>query len=257
MPSTPSCAPATAATTASATTAPAETGAGTAAADAADPDADGEPGAHWWVVVPVKDTARGKSRIAAPAAVRTRLARALATDTLTAAVTAPGVAAVIAVVETDADRALALAIGARSVPAVGSGLGAAVEAGIAAVPAGAPVAVLLGDVPAARPTDLAAVLASVRPGEAVFVADAAGTGTTLVAARGPRLNPLFGPESARAHRRAGFRDLVAGGRVPAGLRHDVDTAADLAAVSPLLAPTGRATGALLAEREVRAALTVA
>jgi len=213
-------------------------------------------GPGWWVVVPVKDTARGKSRITAPPGLRSRLARALAADTLAAAVAAAGVQAVLAVVDTEADVALAAAAGARSVPAAGAGLTAAVAAGIAAAPAGAPVAVLLGDLPAARPADIAAVLAAVRPGEAVFVADAAGTGTTLVAGRGPRLHPLFGPGSAQAHRDAGFRDLAAAGGVSAGLRHDVDTAADLAAVAGLLGSGGRATGALLADREVRAALTV-
>jgi len=216
------------------------------------PPADGS---SWWVVVPVKDTERGKSRITAPPGLRTRLARALAADTLAAAVAAAGVHTVVAVVDTPADVALAAAAGARSVPAAGPGLTGAVAAGIAAAPAGAPVAVLLGDLPAARPADIAAVLAAVRPGEAVFVADAAGTGTTLVAARGPRLEPLFGPGSAQAHRRAGFRDLAAAGGVSAGLRQDVDTAADLAVVAGLLEPTGHATGALLADREVRAALT--
>ncbi len=213
-------------------------------------------GPRWWVVVPVKDTARGKSRFTAPPGLRSRLARAIAADTLAAAVAAAGVQGVLAVVDTEADVALAAAAGALAVPATGPGLTAAVEAGIAAAPDGAAVAVLLGDLPAARPADIAAVLAAVRPGEAVFVADAAGTGTTLVAARGPRLQPLFGPDSAQAHREAGFRDLAADGGVSAGLRQDVDTTADLATVADLLAPTGRATGALLADSDVRAALTV-
>ena len=213
------------------------------------------PPPQWWIVVPVKDTARGKSRITAAPAVRARLARSLAADTIEAAVAAAGVRAVLAVVDTATDTALATAAGALPVPTDGPGLAAAVEAGLTAAPEGAPVAVLLGDLPAARPSDIADVLAAVRPGEAVFVADAAGTGTTLVAARDRRLRPLFGPGSAQAHRRAGFRDLAATGEIPEGLRHDVDTAADLAVVAALPPPIGRATGALLADDELRAALT--
>ena len=215
------------------------------------------PPPQWWIVVPVKDTARGKSRITAAPAVRARLARSLAADTIEAAVAAAGVRAVLAVVDTATDTALATAAGAGAlpVPTDGPGLAAAVEAGLTAAPEGAPVAVLLGDLPAARPSDIAEVLAAVRPGEAVFVADAAGTGTTLVAARDRRLRPLFGPGSAQAHRRAGFRDLAATDEIPAGLRHDVDTAADLAVVAALPPPIGRATGALLADDELRAALT--
>lgn len=215
-----------------------------------------EPGPdRWWVVVPVKDTVRGKSRIAAPVGVRRSVARALATDTLAAAVASREVAAVLAVTETERDAEMAVQVGARTVVATTDGLGAAVVAGIASVPAGAAVAVLLGDVPAARSADLSEVLRAVRSGETVFVSDAAGTGTTLLAARDVRLTPRFGPGSAARHRAAGFRDLVAAGGVPAGLRHDVDTLADLQAVQGLLEVPGSRTAVLLGRADLRAALT--
>ena len=209
----------------------------------------------WWVVVPVKDTVRGKSRISAPAGVRRAVARALATDTLAAAVAADQVAAVVAVAETAGDAEMAARTGARTVHAAARGLAAALTAGIAAVPAGAPVAVLLGDVPAARPADLSVVLRTVRSGQTAFVRDASGTGTTLLAARDVVLRPRFGEDSAALHLAAGFSDLVAGGGIAAGLRHDVDTLTDLVAVQDLLTGLGSATAALLGRQDVRAALT--
>lgn len=209
----------------------------------------------WWVVVPVKDTVRGKSRIVAPAGVRRSVARALATDTLVAAAASDQVAVVVAVAETDRDAEMAARAGARTVLAPTRGLVAALAAGVAAVPVGVPVAVLLGDVPAARPADLSDVLRGVRSGETAFVTDAAGTGTTLLAARDVALRPRFGDRSAASHRNAGFRDLVAGGGVPAGLRHDVDTLTDLRALQDLLPGPGSATAAVLRREDVRAALT--
>ncbi len=61
-----------------------------------------------------------------------------------------------------------------------------------------------------------------------MVPDADGTGTTLLTARAPEaLRPHFGPGSRAAHETAGHVVLA---DVGAGLRRDVDTTADLAAV---------------------------
>ena len=87
-----------------------------------------------------------------------------------------------------------------------------------------PVA-LLGDLPALRPADLDAALASIDAGEAAYVADADGTGTTLYTAAYDGFSPRFGAGSAAAH------DVVARpieGALP-GLRRDVDDLADLRA----------------------------
>jgi 2-phospho-L-lactate/phosphoenolpyruvate guanylyltransferase len=74
-----------------------------------------------------------------------------------------------------------------------------------------------------------------------FVADAAGTGTVLLTAPpGKPLDPRFGIGSAAAHAASGARNLS--GDWP-GLRQDVDTPADLAAVLALGA--GAQTCALL------------
>ena len=74
-----------------------------------------------------------------------------------------------------------------------------------------------------------------------FVRDAAGTGTVLLCApAGMPLAPAFGPGSAAAHAASGARELR--GDWP-GLRHDVDTAADLRAA--LARGAGPFTRALL------------
>ena len=89
------------------------------------------------------------------------------------------------------------------------------------------VVALVGDLPALRPDELAAALAAAAKQPRSFVADHTGAGTTLLAAApGTALEPRFGAGSARRHR-AIATPLPAG----AGLRHDVDTAADLAAAA--------------------------
>jgi 2-phospho-L-lactate guanylyltransferase len=96
--------------------------------------------------------------------------------------------------------------------------------------AGSPVAALAGDLPALRPAELGAAL-SAADGRRAFVPDAAGTGTTLLAApAGTPLDPRFGPGSAAAHARSGAQPLA--GPWPS-LRRDVDTAADLAAAAAI------------------------
>ncbi len=80
------------------------------------------------------------------------------------------------------------------------------------------------------------------PGGRAFVADAEGTGTTLlVAAPGVTLDPRFGGGSAARHAASGAAALD--GEWP-GLRRDVDTPADLAAALAL--GVGPATRAALA-----------
>ena len=64
-----------------------------------------------------------------------------------------------------------------------------------------------------------------------FVADAAGTGTTLLAAApGVDLDPHFGADSARRHERSGAAAVRA---QVASLRRDVDTEVDLTSARAL------------------------
>lgn len=197
----------------------------------------------WTVVVPLKplDAAKSRLRGAVPASVHARLVLALAQDTV-AAISASGPVANVIVVTSDPVAACALTrLGARVVPdRPGEGLNAAV--GIGADGLTGPVAALAADLAALRPTDVAEALRAAA-GRRVFVADAAGTGTTMLAARdGVALRPAFGPDSAARHAASGAVPLR--GAWP-GLRRDVDTADDLAAARTL--GLGRYTSALLDE----------
>jgi 2-phospho-L-lactate guanylyltransferase len=103
------------------------------------------------------------------------------------------------------------------------------------------VAALAADLPALRTGDLTAALTAAGPGRS-FVADAAGTGTVLLAATsGVELEPCFGPGSAAAHAATGAVELT--GDWPS-LRRDVDTGAELAAAVVL--GLGPRTGAVAA-----------
>lgn len=199
----------------------------------------------WSIVVPVKPTAIGKSRLEVPGVDRRDLARAIALDTIAAAARARRVAEVIVVTD-DPDVRAAPAIADRDTEAApvravadpGGGLNDALAAGLEAA-TGAARAVLLGDLPALRPADLDdALRQATRP---AVVADADGTGTTLFAHAETGLLG-FGPGSYARHLAAGAAPLDLD---PAStLRRDVDTASQLAAARAL--GLGPRTAALLA-----------
>lgn len=216
----------------------------------------------WVIVIPVKDAVAGKTRLSVSLDDRPRaaLARAMALDTIAAAAACRLVGAVV-VVTSDAvvageaartaplDRTTTAPHGSgsdaarsgrpseaivRVVPepphaGARSGLDAAAAAGVTAARAllpGAPVGVLLGDLPALRPDDLAEALTVAEAHPRAMVADSSGTGTTLltVGASGP-FDSRFGAGSAAAHAAIGFTPL---GVDPAStLRRDVDLPADL------------------------------
>ncbi|MEO8261080.1 MAG: 2-phospho-L-lactate guanylyltransferase, partial [Pseudolysinimonas sp.] len=113
----------------------------------------------------------------------------------------------------DAAAGLGASVATESSP---TGIAEAIALGL---PSDGLRAVLLGDLPALRPDDLAAALESARSHPHAFVADADGTGTTLVTA-GPGVEFLhhFGQGSAQRHRDAGLIELPAGD----SLRRDVD-----------------------------------
>ena len=184
--------------------------------------------AAWTVVVPVKGTAESKSRLGASR----ELALAIALDTVAAALE---VARVIVVTSASAAPRFS-ALGASVVQDTGRGLTAAVETGLAAASsssscgAAGPVAVLLGDVPAVTAAELAGALGAAARHPLAFVPDADGVGSVLIAAAaGVAHAPAFGPGSRAAHLAAGYVEL----RVAAdsGLRRDVDTAEQLAALA--------------------------
>ena len=193
---------------------------------------------QWTLVVPVKPLARAKSRLSDTADDRVRpgLALAFAQDTVAAALAAAAVRGVVVVTDDPlAARELA-ALGARTVPEnphEGSrdGLNAALRhaAGVVRdIRPQSPVAALNADLPALRPGELTRVLDAAAEFPRSFLADAAGTGTTLLAATGGHdLAPVFGPDSRRLHRRSGAAELALAD--VASVRQDVDTGDDLRA----------------------------
>jgi 2-phospho-L-lactate guanylyltransferase len=189
--------------------------------------------APWHVVVPVKDTRLGKSRLApAAGADRARLSRAIADDTLAAAAAAVGPARIVLVTS---DRTVASSWRASGVVVTddpGTGLNGALLAGLACVPDRSGAAALLGDLPALTSADLRAALDLAAAHPQAYVPDVDGTGTVLRTSAGgvPRFVPRFGPDSARLHHADGARRLDVD--LP-GLRTDVDDAVSLAAACRL------------------------
>lgn len=201
---------------------------------------------RWIVVVPVKPPARGKTRLDVAGLDRAALAHAIALDTLEAATACELVAQVVVVTNDPALARESAAIPALRFVSEGDarGLDAAVATGISAVDPNdrMPRAALLGDLPALRPADLADALRAAASVDRGVVADAEGTGSTLVTARaGVPWTSSFGEGSFARHLELGCTPLP----VPdaSTLRRDVDTAEQLDAARAL--GLGPRTGALL------------
>jgi 2-phospho-L-lactate guanylyltransferase len=200
---------------------------------------DTGPTRSWHVVVPIKDTHHGKSRLAPAGVGRTRLSRAIADDTLAAVVGAVG-ADRVCLVTSDAGLSRDWgAAGVQLLPDPGRGLNTAISAGLSRVPGGAPRAVLLGDLPSLTPVDVAMALQAGEDVPEWFVPDADGSGTVM---RGGRVFvPRFGPGSADAHAAQGATRLELD--LPR-LRRDVDDPDSLLAAVRL--GVGPATSEVLA-----------
>jgi 2-phospho-L-lactate/phosphoenolpyruvate guanylyltransferase len=185
----------------------------------------------WSLVIPVKVLARAKSRLAGLAGpVREELALAMAADTVSAAAACPVVAAVLVVTDDAAAASTLGELGAVIVPdEPAAGLNPALAHGASLAAARWPrsgTAGLAADLPALRPAELDRGLRAAARWPEAFVADAAGTGTTLYAARpGTPFRPRFGAGSAGRYRAGGAVEILLAD-VPS-LRSDVDTAADL------------------------------
>jgi len=181
------------------------------------------------VLVPVKPPAVGKSRLVGlPTELRRELAVAFALDTVTACLDTPGVGAVLAVTDDAAFSQRLAALGCGAVPdGVTGDLNACLRLAAAEAvrrwPLLSPVAVC-ADLPALRPRDLGSALGALPARAPSFVADAAGTGTTMYAAPHDSFDPHFGPGSRVAHLQAG---AVAVEGDLASLRQDVDDLDDL------------------------------
>jgi 2-phospho-L-lactate guanylyltransferase len=177
------------------------------------------------IVIPLKPARAGKSRLGTDEAT----VRALGVATVRATAVTSGVREVVVVTadSTTADEISGMPRVRVVKELAPRGLRLAIASALATVPAGVPRAALLGDLPGLVPADLARVLAEASRHPRAFVADAAGTGTTLVtAAAGLPWRSAFGRASASRHRALGLRRLAVPLR--SSLRHDVDTPRQLA-----------------------------
>ncbi|GAC1442660.1 MAG: 2-phospho-L-lactate guanylyltransferase [Mycobacteriales bacterium] len=198
------------------------------------------PAVSWGLVVPVKRLVRAKTRLSSYGdAARQDLALAFALDVVAAAYAAGCVEQVLVVTDDPRAAEALSAVGARVVGDLpDAGLNPAIEHGASLLPGGLGVATVSADLPALRSTDIDAALGAVPVGGRGFVVDSAGSGTTLLAAApGVWLAPAYGIASRSVHLVSGAVELPAA----AGLRLDVDTAADLQAALRL--GVGAATAA--------------
>jgi 2-phospho-L-lactate guanylyltransferase len=213
--------------------------------------------AHCWALVPLRDLAHGKERLAGvlDAATRRALIEAMARDVV-AALRAAGLApGRVLLVSEDAEvAALAATLGVglfRPAPARTDPLNAALaEAAAHAARAGArSVLMLHADLPLASAAALRALYAAhaAQSGarRATLVTDRAGEGSNCLLLGPPLvLRPAFGAGSRARHRSAAkaagadYREFT-----DAGLAFDVDFAADLGALVRLGETSDNACGA--------------
>ncbi|GHC49625.1 2-phospho-L-lactate guanylyltransferase [Streptomyces cinnamoneus] len=193
---------------------------------------------RWTLVVPLKPLAAAKSRLAAGAGrlPGPALALAFALDTVGAALACGSVRDVAVVTRDGRAGAELAALGARVLAEPpGGGLNAALAHGAHSVRAGRPhaaVATLNADLPALRPAELGRVLDFAAEFPRAFLPDAAGIGTTMLAAApGKELAPAFEGRSRARHRASGAWEIALEG--VDSVRQDVDTELDLRAALAL------------------------
>lgn len=196
------------------------------------------PGADVGLVIAVKRLTAAKTRLAPvfSAATRENVALAMLVDTITAAAAVPAVRSVVVVTPDEAAAAAAKQLDAvvladPTPDGHRDPLNNALLAAEALAREETPnIVALQGDLPALRTAELAQAIAAARMQPRSYVADRHGTGTSALLSFAHPLDPLFGPDSARRHRRSGAVELT--GAWP-GLRCDIDTPEDLAAARAL------------------------
>lgn len=195
------------------------------------------------MIVPVKALGAAKSRLGPQGPL---LARAFLMDMLEATTACvPGTSVVVVCADPDV-VAIATAAGCRVVDDSGRpGINAAAQWAAEQAGVTGPIAVLVSDLPCLTPQALARSLSAAEKHPRAFLADAGGDGTTMwFRSDGSPVQPLFGPDSAAAHRDRGDVDLLAAGHLDPHevrtARRDVDTPEDLAQARQLgLGPRSR------------------
>jgi 2-phospho-L-lactate guanylyltransferase len=198
-----------------------------------------------WVVIPVKETAAAKARLAdaVPQHLRPGLALAMLEDVLAAVVAARGLAG-IAVVTLDPEaRALAQRFGARILTDDARGghtAAVAAAARILAAEGRSGMLQLPGDIPLVSADEISHLLAAARPAPSFTIApshDDLGSNAVLVCP--PNAVPLaFGDDSFHPHLRAararGIEPVIV--RQP-GIGRDIDRPQDISAFAQLRSRT--------------------
>jgi 2-phospho-L-lactate/phosphoenolpyruvate guanylyltransferase len=183
-------------------------------------------------VVALKPLRSAKSRLqAVPVPYRQHIAWCLAYDTISALASSFDQVVVVSNEPSLSARLSSLAPTVR-VRSEGPSLGmnAALTAGAAELlrHGASLVAACVGDLPCLRPETVGRLVAAAGRHSRCFVPDAAGTGTTMLFARGVSLDPRFQGPSAAAHRGSGAVPLTEEEVGPlADARRDVDTLDDL------------------------------
>ena len=185
----------------------------------------------WQIVVPLKGVDHAKSRLALPADLRRQMVEAMAADTIEAISGSRTVQSISILTRSTASMTIPSDAALVAEPSSTSSLnGALAWFGRERARPEHPIAVVMADLPALRTETVTSLLAMAGDHGLAMVADAAGTGTTILAAADPdHLQPHFGPTSAAAHQAAGAVQL----RAPADARCDVDTVSDLLPVRRL------------------------
>jgi len=206
-----------------------------------------------WAVVPIKETAQAKQRLAAalPEALRAQLALAMASDVLAALAAVRGLAGILVVTIDEAAAALAQRHGARVIAeGARDGQTGAVSAAAALLARERRHAMLAlpGDLPLVTPDEIELVLeAHTRRQDFVIAPAHDGRGSNAILCAPPTLVPLaFGNDSFLPHlaasRRAGIEPRIL--HLP-GIGLDIDNPQDLAAFLKV-ASAGRAHALLAA-----------
>jgi 2-phospho-L-lactate guanylyltransferase len=199
-------------------------------------------------LIALKPIEHAKSRLAIPDPLRRRLAWTMALDTLSTLCSALPHVLVVSDQPALEARLRRAGIAAEVISESGHvGINSALSRGALTLHSRGFSSILacVGDLPALRPESVLRILNASRPHPRSFVADASGTGTTMLVAHDVELAPQFQGRSAAAHYASGAVSLSAEaiGSPIADARRDVDTEADLAVASGL--GVGAATSALI------------
>ena len=201
------------------------------------------------LIIAVKRLAVAKTRLAPVFSARTReqVVLAMLLDTIAAAAREPSLRGITVVTPDDVAAEAARQLGAEVLAdPTPDGHPDPLNNAIVAAEAvlGSPnLVVLQGDLPALQTQELTQAIGAARAHRRSFVADRHGSGTAALFAFGSPLEPAFGPDSARRHRRSGAVELT--GPWP-GLRCDIDTPEDLQAARRL--GVGRGDRQAIAQR---------